>query len=511
LGTFGCYRGNYNIEEEKKAIFNEQMAKVLNYGGMMSFEEISMYGYHMGLLKPFAVYPGGSMCFHYNYFEDDSWETAEYDAETAQLYTDKIGGWEFCDVITAAYFLYEVYDTEIGFTYINGDIVNECDYVGWLNQLLGTDFSMKKRFCLWEGAETVAAEELEGRGVWEDEFNSNVLNHCKLEQIIPKDLEYVAVGTELSDLLYIIYGTDSLTEEEIVPGSYPYDVWKCKRAIIDFIKEYKSEAYETLVEILKMDKAMRFSLKYGQLQQIGLLSQYMPSRVFLYLFCEQEGIMFWKRWFQIKEDVYRDEQMKNYATEEFSKLRMQKVNESIPKVRTSDFLRSEYLEWDVPEEVKKLKKVFITDDDRLYWWDGTDEVIISDKTKHWLAKLGERHKELTEELKQKGTYKEYKFLEEFLLVLKEVDEYYRRVFPFQSMFYEFLQNGNKPEYIAAVELLREIANEKENRNAGKLIEYEKSRWGFTDGRITRNKGRMRMKRYLAVMANAKLREEYFEF
>jgi len=174
-------------------------------------------------------------------------------------------------------------------------------------------------------------------------------------------------------------------------------------------------------------------------------------------------------------------------------------------------LRSEYLEWDVPEEVKKLKKVFITDDDRLYWWDGTDEVIISDKTKHWLAKLGERHKELTEELKQKGTYKEYKFLEEFLLVLKEVDEYYRRVFPFQSMFYEFLQNGNKPEYIAAVELLREIANEKENRNAGKLIEYEKSRWGFTDGRITRNKGRMRMKRYLAVMANAKLREEYFEF
>ena len=165
----------------------------------------------------------------------------------------------------------------------------------------------------------------------------------------------------------------------------------------------------------------------------------------------------------------------------------------------------------MPEEVKGQEKVYTTDDDRLYWWDGTDEVIISERVKKWLIKLGERHKELMEALEQEGRGKDYKFLEEFLQVLKEVDEYYKRIFPFQSMFYEFLQNGSKTEYIAAVELLREIANDEVNQKAGKLIELARSGWDLTDGRITRNKGRLNMKRYMAVMANPKLREVYFGF
>jgi len=511
MGTYGSYKGSCLIEDNKKDSFNEQMTKVLNYGGMMSFEQISMYGHKMGLLKPFEVYPGGSMDFHYNYFEDDFWETAEYDAENTRLYSQKIGGSEFNDVITAAYFLFEMYDSEAGLTYIDGDVVNKQGYVGWLNHLLGMEFSMSKRLGLWENAEVIASQRMEWRREKEDDPNSDVFAHDKLMQIIPEKLRCAAGGTELADLLYTINGTDILEDEKLVPESYPYDVWQCKRAIVDFIKEYKEDAYDKFIEILKMDREGRNSLEEGVLKQIGQLSQFMPARVFLYLFCEQKKILFWKRWFEVKADVYKDEQMKKYASEELEKFRRQKINEPIEKVRTSDFLRQGYWGWIAPEEVRDMKKVYTTDDDRMYWWDGTDEVIISEETKQWLTELDKRHKELKKELEQNGKGKNYKFLENFLQVLKEVDEYYRRIFPFQSMFYEFLQNGSKPEYIAAVELLREIANNEDNQKAGKLIELVSSSWDLTDGRITRNKGRLNMKRYMAVMANPRLREVYFGF
>ena len=101
MGTFGSYTGSMKISEEKKETFVRQVEKILNYGGMMQFEQISMYGHEMGLLKPIELYPGGKVRFHYNYFEDDAWETAGFDGEEAYFWSQKIGSAEFCDVVTA--------------------------------------------------------------------------------------------------------------------------------------------------------------------------------------------------------------------------------------------------------------------------------------------------------------------------------------------------------------------------------------------------------------------------
>ena len=43
MGTFGSYTGSMKISEEKKETFVRQVEKILNYGGMMQFEQISMY------------------------------------------------------------------------------------------------------------------------------------------------------------------------------------------------------------------------------------------------------------------------------------------------------------------------------------------------------------------------------------------------------------------------------------------------------------------------------------
>ena len=45
----------------------------------------------------------------------------------------------------------------------------------------------------------------------------------------------------------------------------------------------------------------------------------------------------------------------------------------------------------------------------------------------------------------------------------------------------------------------------------KIIEKAKYSWDLTSRNVTHNAGRLRLKRYLAVMANKKLREKYFGF
>ena len=81
--------------------------------------------------------------------------------------------------------------------------------------------------------------------------------------------------------------------------------------------------------------------------------------------------------------------------------------------------------------------------------------------------------------------------------------------PFQSMFHEFLQNGSKIEYRAAIELLKGISDE--NREEGKVIEKVAYRWDITSRNVTHNAGRLKLKRHLSIMANHALRQIYFGF
>jgi len=94
-------------------------------------------------------------------------------------------------------------------------------------------------------------------------------------------------------------------------------------------------------------------------------------------------------------------------------------------------------------------------------------------------------------------------------VLDEVNDYYKRIFAYRDMFYEFLLNADNKNFYAAILLLKELSNE--NKEDGKIIEKLGGSWEFGSKNVTFNIGRRRMKRYLAVMANKKLREKYFGF
>ena len=87
-----------------------------------------------------------------------------------------------------------MYDKSPGFVECNGEIIDPQFYVGWLNHILGTTFSMKKRYHLWEAAEHIASYRCD----YDKPFSRD-----KLRQMLPDKLLKAAGGTELSDLLYI--------------------------------------------------------------------------------------------------------------------------------------------------------------------------------------------------------------------------------------------------------------------------------------------------------------------
>ena len=101
------------------------------------------------------------------------------------------------------------------------------------------------------------------------------------------------------------------------------------------------------------------------------------------------------------------------------------------------------------------------------------------------------------------------FIESFIILLEKICSYYKRIYPFKTMFYDFYQNSEKKEYRAAIALLKMLYEE--NKEDGKIIEYARENWDMVSKNVTQNIARLRLKRYLSVMANTKVRKKYFGF
>lgn len=504
MGTFAGYTGKMDIPEEKRECFGRRMMKLLNYGGMMQFEKASLFGHELFLLSPVEVSSEGKVDFWYNYFEERNWENAGFYVKDSIFYSNKIGSCEFNDVILAAYMLYEMYDESPGFAKCNGEIINPQFYGGWLNHILGTRFTMKKRYNLWEAAEHIA---------FSGSDYDSPFSRKELRNLIPDELLKAAGGTELSDLLYIIYGTESLKLENIVPASYPEDIYRCKMALLYLQECYGDKFYEHLLQFLQLDRNRREKGTDENLTVLVELSQFLPARVFVYLAAEIKQEPFWELWKECKDKVYYDEQMKQYASENLQEQRRTWKEQIIPGVKTSEFLRQDkwFTFYDTPEKLKGKSNYYLTDDDRLFWWDGTDEVVISEEMTIWLEELADRHRKLME-LPDAGCgdrFKSSNFIENFMTLLDKICSYYKRIYPFKTMFYDFCQNSEKKEYRAAIALLEMLYEE--NKEDGKMIEYAKGSWDMVSKNVTQNIARLRLKRYLSVMANTKVRKKYFGF
>ena len=193
------------------------------------------------------------------------------------------------------------------------------------------------------------------------------------------------------------------------------------------------------------------------------------------------------------------------------------IDQKLPinPVPTAKYLRQEfdYRPERRPEEFRNEPTYCMTDDDRLYWWNGTDEVKISDEMHEWLVNLAKQHKELLETAERLTKYNnEHVFQKFFFDLLSKTDEVYDRVYVFESMFYEFYYNGNDPNYFAAVILLSRLGSAKENIEAARSMAFLTGiDDSYPDRFVIHYEARLKMKRYISVMSNGKLRKMYFGF
>lgn len=140
MGTFVGVMGDVSIPKEQWKTYVEQMLTVLTQGGMMQYGTIQLYEKNIMLIhKPEFDTDRGVVEWQYNYIENDYWEPCTMDA-SGWLTTGKVGQKQFRDVVQAAYILQTYMPGANAFAHMNGHLFSTDRYVGWLNQILGTNF-----------------------------------------------------------------------------------------------------------------------------------------------------------------------------------------------------------------------------------------------------------------------------------------------------------------------------------------------------------------------------------
>lgn len=499
MGTYAGYTGGKDIPEEKRDDFTKKMLKLLNYAGMMNFEVVNLFGIELGLIKEVELDEKGMASFHYNYFEDDVWEDAGYNSKTGKFFTNKVGIKEFCNAVLAAYTLYEYYDQTLGMPCLDAEMVGCTGYTAWINHLFGNQYTMERRVKYFFN--------LMAQAVIENSSYQATMFEDGLHDICPRVKDAALDKCDIIDLTLIQMGTDEIdTFSENLSeigeiGMYEYvkDISACKEAIIRYFDKTEPETTEERIwDLLELEIKGRKAYENTTLDSVAEIAEYtffLPARVIVYLTAECVDQDFWEVWVDIGEFVYSDENRKQYESAVEREYRKEVMDTPIEPISTATFLSA-------------YGTFYETDADRLYWWDGTEEVIISDELELWLQSLKKKYIEILKNT-SKSTIRTDQFMKNFMKLLKEIDNKYHRIFAFSQMFYEFIDNSEQPEYQAAIELLKVL--EVENEEVGKLPDNAERYWSMLESEHVHNIGRLRIKRYLSLLANKKLRKKYLDF
>ncbi len=491
------YNGEIKLDPDTREKFTEELMKILHYGGMMRREKFKIGKNAITVLCLPKIGKNNIAMLDYNYFEDTSYGDVVFDSLACRLESGGVG--EECTYrcILAAYALFELYGDDASCVIEDFMIANNVHLaIAWINHLLKKDYGLEHRFHLWDIIEKYCLKRIPSM--------QHDSGYQFIKNLLPsKYLEY-AGGTDLTDLCAIKYGID---EQSVIPDTYPADLLECTKRIQRYLNQpIKGRSIEMkqmirkekIISLLRMDYSQREQVKEPLLKDVAQMTLILPARVIAYLTSNLMNESFWINWASIKweGDVYHDEVMKKYVSEEIEAYRIQKRKEPIMPQGTTEYLKQ-------VEQTKKLFLMFrnkqryeLTDDDRLLWWDGSDEVVISKDTQEWLATLAKRH----------GCLMQQECHVELLPLLKDINTTFFHVYPLKTMVEEFMRNSNDQRYKAAIKLLELLYEENKND-----VVLPDSNSEIQSHVFLLMPERVRMKRYLSVMANKELRQKYFCF
>ena len=450
MGTYLDYFGDQTIPEDKREEFTQRVLTILDQGGMMALEEVSIFGKRIWLMSPPHIETGKeTVTFRYNYFENDIWESAGYDTASGRFCTNKVGWLQFNLVCSAVYVLCEFYTGTFGMANRNDHVYSARHIIGWLNHLFQERYDDRRACDLWRIYRLLP----------DNRRDDDLL------PLLPSDASIDCIGM----LTYLFVTRENHEKEwkqiiELFPHT-PDTV-----SILDCIKL----AEGALAEIDPSDKKagapmleqLKTALKSGKRD----LPSEFPRTA--HIFAGIASLLPIEIIVKLISDAFSQdffvllEELSPYAQNVRSSWNFRDCQPAkpVPPVDTAAFLHC-------------------SDDDRAWWWRPDGDIIFSDEMNAWLSQC---RSELETLARQEPALHGTEPLVLLIETLHEVQERHRFAFAFREMFYDFMVHLESPMVQAAIRFLRRLSEEEPESD-------------------------VRLRRYLAVLGNLPLRRKIFEF
>ncbi|MCD7766323.1 MAG: hypothetical protein LUH53_07415 [Lachnospiraceae bacterium] len=513
MGTFASnfHAKGAHIPEEKQPEFEGRLEKLFQAGGMMEIERISMFGIKADILRKAQMHERG-MSFFYNYFEEDSWENAGYNPKKKRVWSGKIGWSEFCTTVCAAYVLENLYSDGVEAAFVNGEMLCEENYTGWINYLFHENFCEKNRNP-WKLFDVLSTE----KGLDDEEFNfgwnwavTNLEGMTGYTEIIAAER-----GSG-----YMLQWHDCLQKSACALFQNYEDkfyFFTIVRIIVEGIRAYPKESerptdeqLRTLCDHIKVfyqESDLEFSdfvKRYVQNQAekklfIGLFSFNLPV-VAIKTISEVYGKDFWELWAEFREVVY--------GTHRTFVIQPPEGLAARPIPTAEFFGRSA--------------------DDMIYYWREGGDVYFSEEIENWFLSLKKRYDEIMIDAFTVDNPVRW-----MLELMNYAQEEYYHIFTFAEFFEESLEHLSERSYIALWKLYEEMLYDPKLEEAGSVIfvpdgpgheneglyyypgQEPRRRllrnWDITDKEKRENLARVTLRRYMALVANEELRKKVFGF
>lgn len=483
MGTFINFESEGKIKEEKKLEYGERLKKLLNAGGMMKFDVVEMYDQSVALLKPVDFDQDGNYWFNYNYFEEDLWEDAGYSAKDSNFYSNKVGWGPFNWTIKAAYILRELYMDDFSIIRENNDIIfkEKPYFLGWINYLFNERY-VNKNWDQWEVYLRIKdTEDFKRCG-----FDSNCSDYAGKVPVISY-YEVKAVDNGFKRMLSELENDDNITIHDFKVGV---------NQIREIIKDFKESSSLTTT---------------GQIDLLLAGIDHLDQDYDTFLAVNRENDDF-VDFMQFNKELIQSRVLAVKAVSEVYEIDFWQLYDCLEvKERIIDDTNLSLVE--MPAYSIRTDLLFnLTPDDLLYYFQEGDEMKFSRELKKWFMEWQKTYQDkINEELVIKNPTKW------ICDILTFIHANYYGVFAFSSFFYETMENINDQRYLLLWKILEDMAYDEEMLEIGSVLFKEteskqkklKEYWGFIKRYEKNNKARLKLKRYLSLLANKRLRKEMF--
>ena len=413
MGTFADYIGEMDIPENQRAEYAQRMLKLLHASGMMSVDEVGLFGHRIRLLYPPELDETGRVWGCYNYFENDFWESWGLNANTGTFSSNKIGGGAFCTAVLAGYVLTALSCQSYSVVTVDGSYVRERPFIGWINGVLGTQYTDWRSTQLWEIEKLLHKDGCE-------EYNKDLTGLIHDVPTACADLEQVE--SYIAARFFEEFYADMSAEEEDVEIYHKEDAIGVRNCFVHLKK--------TLSALHKRGGTPEEAKKYllMPMDERGAVIDEQGGNTLAFSYCfvspalavamtaREFGVDFWALWDELGADIPRVERFP--------------APQPCPPV----------------EPVSTQELFGVAPDDMAYYWRSDGKVQFSDEMAAWMQSLRAELDGITD------TILPEKFLQTMVDAIAGAGSY-----AFRDMFYEFIARQAEPRVQAAVLLLEQLA------------------------------------------------------